>query len=256
LPSSEAWAESDNGEVRERLVAISMALGLSPALVELAHQIVSEPASAYVLCVPLLLVSAARRTPHHAPNTLRGGLWVVAALVVEVVAIAAHFDRLARIAIPMSLIGYLHVAGRATWPLTGLTWFIVPVPSAISKAVSLEVAWRRLSEAVVGPTGGTLSWTAGDSGLCLAALLASLGWFLAARNGRSVAEAISSAARLAALALPAQLGFAMVAVALARSGATGLARAFLTFAPPLVACAVVLLPLARPLRAGGSRLAT
>jgi hypothetical protein len=214
--------------MRALLLGICVGVGLWPALVEWATHIAAEPATAYALLFPLLLLAAARSTPPTTPDFSRGLLWLAAAAVIEVIAFGGGLDRAARLAIPLGIIGYLRFTGAAALAPAALAFFIVPVPHAIAALAPLEAVWSAFAEFLLGPAGSSLPLDAWDSGVRLVALFAGLGWYFDARSGGTWRGALRRGVQLAMLGLPVQLASVIVAVGLAREGFPNTARALLT----------------------------
>jgi len=210
------------------LLGIALVVGLWFPLEEWAGHIAANPAAAYALSFPLLLLAAARATPPTEPAPREGLAWIALAMAIEVVAFGGDVARLGRAAIPLGVIGYLRFTGSAALAPAALAFFIVPVPHALVAFSPLEEVWRSLAESLLGPAGPALRLTSWDSGIRLVALFAGLGWYADARSGGSWRGALRRGAQLAMLGLPVQLAATIVAVALARMGAVGSARAFLT----------------------------
>ncbi len=224
--------------MRTFVVGAALVLGLSPALWEWANRIAVEPATAYALVFPILLLVAGRSVPPTPPDSRGGLLWMAAAGIVQVIAIGGDVHRLARVALPLGVIGFLRFTGAAALAPAALALFIVPVPYAIASVAPFEAIWRMFAEQLLGPVGPELRLNAWDSGWRLVALFAGLGWYADARSGGSWTGAFRRAAQLAMLGLPIQLGAVIVAVALTHAGAPGVARAFLTHGIWLVCTAV------------------
>lgn len=214
--------------LRTLLVGIGLIVGLSPALAEWSWRIADEPATAYVLAFPILLLIAGRSVPATEPD-LRGGLWwILAAAAVQVLAFGGGIDRGARLALPLGVIGFLRFTGTASLAPACLALFLVPVPSVIASLAPLETIWRVFAEGLLGPVGPALRLDAWDSGVRLVAMFAGLGWYADARAGASWSGALRRASQLAMLGLPVQLGAVILAVGITRLGAPGAARLFLT----------------------------
>jgi hypothetical protein len=210
------------------LLGVGLIAGLSLALAEWARHIAAEPATAYALVFPLLLLLAARSTPPTAPDRVRGLLWIAAAAAVEVIAFGGGVDRGARLAIPLGIVGYMRFTGSAALAPAALAFFIVPVPHALAAVAPLEAVWRAFAEFLLGTAGRSLPLDAWDSGVRLVALFAGLGWYLDARSGGSWRGALRRGAQLAMLGLPVQLAAVIVAVGFAGAGFPNEARGLLT----------------------------
>ncbi len=210
------------------ILGLGLLAGLWPALAEWAMHIAEQPAAAYALVFPLLLLAAARTTPPTEPDRATGLLWIAAAAAVEVVAFGGGIERFGRLAIPLGIVGYLRFTGAAAMAPAALAFFIVPVPHAVVSLAPLEAVWRAFAEFIVGSAGAELRLDAWDSGVRLVALFAGLGWYFDARSGGTWHGALRRGAQLAMLGLPVQLGFVVAAVALSGAGLPHEARALLT----------------------------
>lgn len=222
------------------LLGFALVMGLSPALLEWAEHIASEPATAYVLVFPLLLLAASRSTQPTEPDRAFGLLLIAAATAIEVVAFGGGVERVGRVAIPLAIIGFLRFTGAAGLAPASLAAFIVPVPHLVAAAAPLDAVWRAIAELLLGPAGPALRMDAWDSGLRLIALFAGLGWYADARSGGAWRGAFRHGAQLAMLGLPTQLAAVICAVALSRAGAVGAARALLTHGAWMLCAAVTI----------------
>ena len=229
-----------------------LVLALGPAWLELFGHIRVEAWAGYVLVVPLLLLWAAVGSPREPALPLLGAGLLVAALFAELVALVAGPLRAGRIALPLGALGISALVGRPARRFWPLALFLVPVPFALLRLFSpgLETLWLRggalLARALGEPvtlsgtgavsSGGVLGLTPGDGGLPLAALVAALGCFAAARGGHPALPALARGVLLAPLALPVQALAVLLAVPLASGGHAPAARAWLDYGLPL-ACA-------------------
>jgi hypothetical protein len=209
------------------VVGLALCAGLSASVVELAKHIASEPANAYVLAFPILLLLSARSAPRVEPHRVAGLAWIALAIAVEVTALRAGADRFARIAIPMGIVGYLSAFSSVPFATAALAFFVVPVPSLVAKAVPLQSVWGALAASVVGPLNGALTVTEWDSGARLIAMFGGLGWFSVARTGGTWQRAMRTGARIALLGLPVQL-FGVLLAAVVAQYSSSLAQALLT----------------------------
>jgi hypothetical protein len=210
------------------VLGLALAAGLSPALLEWARHVAAEPATAYVLTFPLLLLAASRSTEPTPPDRRLGLLLFALAMAVQVVAFGGGVERVGRLAIPLAIIGFLRFTGAASLAPAALAAFIVPVPHALASAAPLEEVWRAFAELLLAPAGPALKLDGWDSGARLIALFAGLGWYAEARSGGTWRTSLRRGAQLAMLGLPLQLAATIVAVALSRAGAVTAARGFLT----------------------------
>jgi hypothetical protein len=174
----------------------------------------------------------------------RGGLALVGAgLLVQTLGLLAEIDSLARLGLPAMVVGVGLAAGRPGPPVTALSLWAVPIPTAILAQGSpgLETWIARLASLpfmalganleVSGPLlqadSDRLELTFFHGGIPLAVLAAELGWYMALRAGRSLPMLTVRAIVAAGLAPGLQIAAAAVAFALLLSGSGNLARCWL-----------------------------
>lgn len=209
------------------LIGLATALGLSSALWEWGKRIFDEPAAGYVLAFPILIVSLARALPREPARRSLGLLWLAAAALVQAAAFASGTPRSSRLAIPLGVIGFSEFTGALGMRSALLAVGLVPLPAVVGKLIPLELAWRALAEALLGPAGSQLRLDFWDSGLRLLLVLAGVGWYANARVKGSWRDGLKRAATLALLSMPIQLMGVTLAVALVRSGRPEWAHALL-----------------------------
>jgi hypothetical protein len=234
-------------EPRRNVLAVAaLVAAVSPTLVELARQLVAEPATRYALLFPMLLVRAARHEKEATPS--RAGYALLAAgLALELLGFGGGMPKLARPGLPLAVIGLCLALGLASWRTSLLALWIVPVPYAVCSLVSpgLELLWYDgavgLVNAVTGaglaiaPSrdflfdvvagAGTLAVRSWEGGLPLAALLAGLGWYAGRLQGATAGRGLRKAGLAGVVGLLLQAPIVAVSVALLAAGEVGAAGA-------------------------------
>jgi hypothetical protein len=211
------------------VLPVALLLGLSPVLREWALHLLTEPATRYVLLSLVLLVHAVWHAPRE-PARLGAGLpWIVAAILVELVASAGGLDRYGRLALPLGIVGGLRATGLAPTRVAALAFFIVPVPRFLAQLALLDPQrwWAGFAETLVPGSAEPLGLDHWDSGMRLAGLLAGLGWFAGLRLGDTGRALFLRSGGFALSAVVFQAVGVALAAALCAAGATGLARAWL-----------------------------
>jgi hypothetical protein len=222
---------------------LALAVAFSPTLFELATHMVAEPWARYAV-VPLLLLLRAAVTGSTVHQARRFGLWLIlGGLALEILGIVAGPQRLARLGLPLAIIGMSCLLGRPSIPTAMLSLWIVPIPytfihtlspvldSLVARAAAL-LAWPLIPELMV--EDHALRWcteqlwiTPAQMGLPLAALLSSIGWFHATQSGRSMLKAAERAALWGLAAFPIQaIAIALAALTL-RLGEAEIGRTWL-----------------------------
>lgn len=225
-PGAEPSARAE----RVRVAALWVALGaaLSPALVELGAHLQAEPRTRYVV-VPfgLLLLALGSdlskvrpRSSLPASGTVLGLALLAGGLLVELAGWVAGPPQLARLSLPLAVLGMACVTGVPRAKAALLALWLVPVPAAALRIPSpaLESGLAQVAalpftlltdlrfdgRAFVAETG-RLWLEPAYGGLPLAALFAAIAWAAAARQGRAWTQAIRATAIAGALAFPVQI---------------------------------------------------
>ncbi len=252
---SRTVAEASRSGAQRTLPWIALLLGFSPVLLDLGRHLAATPEASYVLLAPLLLGLAARRELPEVPRS-DGYFLLALGLALELLGIAAASWSVARLGLPLGIVGLARARGFPPLRSALLGFFLVPVPTSLVALPSpeLESALAAFAGAVVrgvggevrpvGPlftgTQGRLELSAFDAGIPLAATLAALGWYSAVRRGARVSGALASAVRTSLWAVLIQPCAIAVAVGLFALGLPTLARSGLSYAPWLCATAFVL----------------
>jgi hypothetical protein len=240
-----------------------VALAFSPALFELlAHWRDEVWARSSALALYFVLRCAAAR-PADPPRRAAGLAALGSGLALEIAALAAGPEPLARVGFALGLLGAALFAGRPPLRVALLFLALVPVPFALQSALDpvlrplLEKTAALLASALAAPTDAValglqqgervLRVYATDLGLPVAALLAAAAWARGARRGSPLGPALAATAAAGVLGLGIQLAaLAGAGLVLAGPGEAP-ARRVLEHAPPLlaVACALALFELPR-----------
>lgn len=224
------------------LLGVASFVALSPLLVDLARHLGAEPWARYAALFGPLLLWAAWSDPLRSPPRADGLLWLAAGVALAFVAVGGGMPRLGRPAIPLAVVGLARLLGRPSPARALLALWIVPVPTVLTRAApQLQIALGELVERWAGglrleragdhvslvAAQGALPLLPSDGGIPLAALLAGLAWYGAARRGGSLAQAAGQALRWAPWALPIQVLALALAVGLLQIGQPAAARAWL-----------------------------
>ena len=171
-----------------------MAFALSPVWVEVARHLIDEPWKLPVLAVPWLLWRLVARDGGTGPKgseagagARRTGLIAIGlAVALELLTLGAGLPRWGRPALALAVFGWLRASGLASTPTAALAIFLVPVPSALSRATdpALVDGWRSLAAAIlpgVERASFPLDLQHGDAGWAVAWLGAGMGVYAARR---------------------------------------------------------------------------
>lgn len=152
-------------------MAAALILGLSPALLASARQILAQPGLVYVVGVWLLLGHLVASDPSaEEPRLHRAIPWVLVAVAIQILAWAAGVPRYPRFAVPFALTGFLRGVCGTRFPTAGLAFLCIPPPSQLTRVIGADFAnlWAQLASGVAPPYSG--AWSAWDGGLRLATL--------------------------------------------------------------------------------------
>jgi len=226
---------------RTALLWTALGLGFAPVLVDLARNLREDPRDACTLLAPLLLAAAWwRRRGERDPSHADGLLLLSLAVGLELAGLAGGAMSLARLGLPLAVLGMARWCGAPPLAVALLALGVVPVPQSVLALTSPQAeAWHaalaagllgRLGAdvAAVGPTlrgaGAFVHLGAADSGLLLAIVGVELGWFSAVARRRGAGSALRAAllTGLVGLALqPVAVALAAALVAAGRGDAAG-----------------------------------
>ena len=196
------------------------------------------------------------------PGRRDGAALLAFACALELAGIASDSWSLARLAIPLGVLGLARFLGAPPLRAAALAFFAVPPPYFLTALLSpeLEAAYGAAGSAVANALGlpvrtgiGTLDGPAGgidliaaDGGVALAHMLAGIGWFGALRAGAGVARCATASVAWGLAAFPLQLAGVVAAAVATGAGAPAVGLFALRHALwPLAAAAGVLLALRR-----------
>ncbi len=185
---------------REGLAWLALASAFSPVLADLAQNLIQDPADRSSLLAPLWVALCAASFRGRGPS-LRSGVWLIlAGVALECLGITGDIWTLARLGLPIAVIGMARYLGRPDFAVAALALWLVPIPDAFYAMTTpwLESAFAQASVAVVEAFGAELGGAGPlllhgdlrlefkpvDGGLGLAYILVGLGWYAAVRRGR------------------------------------------------------------------------
>jgi hypothetical protein len=241
---------------RSAVLWLGLVGAFSPVVADLLCHCAAEPWARYALVFVPLLAVCVRQSRAGARQSADGYLWLLAGILIELVAIRADAIRMARPGLALAVIGLCRAFGLASAPASALVLWLIPVPSMILALASpdLEMAWARLALGPLGWLGaqmslegarvlapaGVLALRPSDGGLTLLALLSGLGWYASIRAGRDAPAAARRALAWGASAIPIQAAGMLLALGALASGSPELARPMLDSIVWGVAAAVAL----------------
>lgn len=220
------------GRLESALPWLALGFAFSPVLVDLARAVGSERyGGSLLLAAGLAGFAAARETRPARPGGPGGVALVIAGLALEALGLSGGSDSIARLGLPVSILGLALRDGRPAPATALLALWVVPLPtfvhelaspaaeSALAGLAARSAAALGLDAVARGPiveagAGGSLRLSSGHGGLHLAAVLAELGWYAGARRGRDPARCAVRAALAATLAALGQPLAVLGAVAL------------------------------------------
>jgi len=218
----------------------AFAVAFSPVLADVFRHWAAEPWARYSLLFAPLLIRLLARPRIAAAPAADGWVLLLAAVVLEVLALSADAVRVARPALALGALGVWRVLGLGPATPIALVFWLVPLPHLFAAAGSPipEQFWAELALPVaralapdVSLVGSQVSTATAalelrftDGGQLLMALLSGLGWYAAVLAGARPHRAIARAIAWAALALPLQLIATGAAIGLTCAGGAGAAR--------------------------------
>lgn len=231
---------------------LGLALAFSPAILDLAAHWRDEAWARSSVLALYFVARGSEGRPADPPRRLQGFAFLAAGLLVQMGALAAGPESLARVGLALGLLGLALLLGRPPLRLALLFLALVPVPFALQRALDpllrapLETAAAAVASGL-GPAteAAALGLSQGerflrihppDLGLPLMALLAAAAWACASRlqvaPGRALGASIAAGA---AGGFGIQLAGLVAAALLLASLGEEPARRFLEQAPPLFA---------------------
>ncbi len=230
-------------------VALGCAFG--PVLIQLANAIPEVPFGWSVLLAPVLMFAAALRRERKAQHCERktqprrgwAPVLLIAGLLIELVGLAGGSPGIARLGLPISVVGLSLWTGVPRLMTALLVLWAVPIPGTLYGLTTpnLESAYARLGAAIMGALGadigasGPLIRSGAErleldpyhSGIHLIFVITELSWYAAVRRELSPMGALVRTTGSALLAIPLQLFAVSVAVLLLVAGAPEVANFWL-----------------------------
>ena len=199
-------------ELRRRwLLWCSLAVAFSPIIQNLAVNIRDDPGMRYILLPILLIGLLLRRDPrsHCETRPAAGPGLLIVGLVALVVGIAGGSWGIARIGLPVAMLGMTWVTGRPAVGVILLAFVCVPVPVFVEVMTSprVESMWGEIGAGVLSRLGAELEVSGpllryhgerfellpSDSGIVTAVVLGQVSWYLSLRAGRAFGQAVARA---------------------------------------------------------------
>jgi len=223
---------------------LALACAFSPVLIQLARAVPELQFGWSVLLAPALMISLAVRDRHRAvPRRGLAQALLAIGLLIELIGLAGGSPGIARVGLPVSVVGLVLWTGFPSVKTAMLAFWAVPIPVAIYGLTTpnLESAYAHLGAAfgaLLGAdihAGGPLMRTGADhleldpyhNGLHLSFVMTQLVWYAAARNGTSVPKTLGRMVCVAVAAVPLQILAVLVAVLLLLAGAPDAANLWL-----------------------------
>ena len=193
-----AEGQRPGGATRAVLLWAATAFAFWPVLFDLFQHMLRRGWPAYGLLFVVPFAFSARAQGFVGPRCRNGYVLLTLSLVLEVVLSQGGFTRMARVAIPLALLGSCRAFGLTSTRTALLGIWFVPVPSMLNQSFASHGALDALMSIGVtaisplapidamgmelnGPTASlTLSHV--DAGLPLVALLSGLAWYTASRE--------------------------------------------------------------------------
>jgi len=210
----------------------------------LADAIPNSPFGWSLLLAPALLVAAAVRDARE-PRPRRGWaqILLIAGLVVELLGLGGGSPGVARIGLPIAVVGLSLWTGAPALMTALLAFWAIPLPGSAFGLTTpnLESGYARFGAAAIGALGADISASGPlirsgaehleldpyHSGIHLVFMTTLLAWYAAARNGLTPRAALARTALAALVAVPLQILAVLVAIALLVAGSPEIANFWL-----------------------------
>jgi hypothetical protein len=223
---------------------LALGCAFSPVLFQLAKAIPEAPFGWTLLLAPVLIFAAAARCERGAqPRRSWAPILLIAGLLIELVGLGGGSPGVARLGLPISVVGLSLWTGMPPLMTALLALWAIPIPGSFYGLTTpnVESAYAQLSVALGNAFGADLHSSGPlirsgthrleldphDSGIHLAFLITELCWYAAIRHGSPLVVALIRTAGVALLAIPLQLFAIWVAVLLLAAGATDVANFWL-----------------------------
>ncbi len=230
-----------------------------PVIHDVAMSLHNNAGQRYVLLSVLLIGLLILRNSDSRFGNERPGIGVtllVLGLAAQLIGIASGSWSIARVGLPVAMLGISLVTGKPDTKVVVLAFAAVPIPGlvfnatspwlesilAVAAAKTLALAGIQLD--VGGPLlqfdGARFEMLASDNGIVTAVLLGEVGWYFAIRAHRSFGQAAWQAICWALLAIVIQPLLVLLCIATLPLGVPHLGRFFLTFGVAILLVIIVL----------------
>jgi hypothetical protein len=190
-----------------------------------------------------MVVAASRDSRAAQPRRSGALILLIAGLLLELVGLAGGSPGVARLGLPISIVGLSLWTGVPA-PMTALlALWAIPIPGSFYGLTTpnLESAYARFGTAAISALGADLSASGPvirsgaehleldpyHSGLHFVFITTLLAWYTAARNGWAPMLAVTRTAGAALVAIPLQILAVLVAIALLAAGSLEFAKFWL-----------------------------
>lgn len=221
----------------------ALAAAFSPVFLGLFDSLAEDVGHRHVLLPFLLMISLlVLGVPAGGPAiSRRTGIGLIAlGIALELVGLATTTSLIARIGLPLAVLGFSGLFGRPDLRIALLAFGLVPIPDSVKSVASPDLeslialaavrVWSGFGVALeaAGPLlrsgGGRLELAPGDSGLVTAVLLAEYGWYSAARKGGDLGACLATAVRWAVAGVVVQPVLVLASTGILALGWPGLGR--------------------------------
>lgn len=223
---------------------VALGCAFSPVLIQLANAIPEVPFGWSVLLAPVLIFAAASRCGRKAqPRRGWALVLLVAGLLIQLVGLGGGSPGIARLGLPISIVGLSLWTGVPRLMTALLALWAVPIPRAFFGLTTpnLESAYAQIGAAMTGALGIDISASGPlircgaarleldpyHSGIHLIFVITELSWYAAVRKGLPPIAALARTAAAALLAIPLQVFAVWVAVLLLAAGSPEVANFWL-----------------------------
>jgi hypothetical protein len=231
---------------REASGWLALFLAFSVVIVQLIGAIVDVPDHRHAALGLVLLLSCLWNRVLERSPPRRGGIALMAlGAVVQLIGIASGSWSIARLGLPIAVVGLALHFGRPPLTTAALSVWLLPLPHGVLSLLGrlgLETHVAGLATGILNTLGAQLSVVGSairtpeallnlvprDGGWLLMYVLAGLGWYSAARSGLTLRAAAARAARWAACGIPLQVIAMLLAVGALALGWPRLGREWLS----------------------------
>ncbi len=223
---------------------LALGCAFSPMLIQLANVIPEDPFGWSVLLAPALMLAAALRGSGEAhPRRGWAQILLIAGLLIELVGLSGGSPAVARLGLPMSVVGLSLWTGAPPLMTSLLAFWVIPIPITVYGLTTpnLESAYAQFGAAAISALGADLSVSGPvirsgaehleldpyHSGIHLVFVVTLLTWYASVRNGLTPIAALARTAGAALVAVPLQILAVLVAIALLVADSPDLANFWL-----------------------------